>query len=233
MQGFINAMHAIAASPAVSGASARHGKVTGYDPNTYRVKVSLQPEGSETGWIPYQSAWVGNGWGMFTPPPLDTQVMVDFQEGDPSAPIARMALFDDQHRPVACPAGELWLVHQSGASFKLANDGTMTAVDPSGTILKLTNDGNVTITGNLIVSGNQTVQGNTTTNGTTTSQGQIVGQGGMAVSGGSGASVSGNMSVSGGSVSVAGGDVAADGISLKSHKHSGVQSGSGTTGGPQ
>ena len=54
----------------------------------------------------------------------------------------------------------------------------------------------------------------------------ITGTGGMAISGGSGAAVTGDIKVSGG-------DVTADGISLQSHTHGGVQGGSGTTGKPQ
>ncbi|MDZ7804344.1 phage baseplate assembly protein V [Thiohalophilus sp.] len=54
--------------------------------------------------------------------------------------------------------------------------------------------------------------------------GLITGLGGLAISGGSGASVEGNMSVTGG-------DVDADGISLKTHVHPGDSG--GTTGEPQ
>lgn len=56
--------------------------------------------------------------------------------------------------------------------------------------------------------------------------GKITGQGGLAISGGNGAEVTGN-------VTVAGGNVAADGIGLKTHVHGGVQPGAGTTGAPQ
>lgn len=55
--------------------------------------------------------------------------------------------------------------------------------------------------------------------GTLQVDGHITGSGGLAVSGGSGAVVSG--------------DVTADGISLKTHVHGGVESGGSTTGGPQ
>lgn len=58
-----------------------------------------------------------------------------------------------------------------------------------------------------------------------TVDGAITGTGGMAISGGSGASVAGN-------ITVTGGDVKADNISLKSHRTSGIQPGSGTSGGP-
>lgn len=55
--------------------------------------------------------------------------------------------------------------------------------------------------------------------------GKITGTGGLAISGGTGATFAGN-------VAVAGGNVTADGIGLKTHVHGGVQPGSGNTGGP-
>ena len=62
------------------------------------------------------------------------------------------------------------------------------------------------ITGNVQIGGNLTVAG------------LITGQGGMAISGGSGASVQGDMTVTGG-------DVRADAISLKGHTHPGDSGG--------
>ncbi len=58
-----------------------------------------------------------------------------------------------------------------------------------------------------------------------TVKGPIIGQGGMAISGGSGASVDGDMQITNG-------DVKADEISLKHHRTSGVEPGSGTSGDP-
>lgn len=64
-----------------------------------------------------------------------------------------------------------------------------------------------------------TFTGNVEIQGTLNVAMQITGEGGLAVSGGSGAVVTG--------------DVTADGISLKSHVHPGVEPGSGSTGTPQ
>jgi phage baseplate assembly protein gpV len=41
------------------------------------------------------------------------------------------------------------------------------------------------------------------------------------------------VNIASGTVNVTGGDVVADGISLKTHTHGGVQPGSGSTGAPQ
>lgn len=77
-----------------------------------------------------------------------------------------------------------------------------------------------------VVCGSATVDAQTTTvncpsntiNGPLKVTGLITGQGGMTVSGGSGASVSGNLTVTGG-------DVKADEISLKNHRHTGDSGG--------
>lgn len=74
--------------------------------------------------------------------------------------------------------------------------------------------------------GSATVEARTTTvnspsntiNGPLTVTGLITGQGGMTISGGSGAAVTGNMTITGG-------DVKADEISLKNHRHTGDSGG--------
>src|SRR5580765_525498 len=42
----------------------RHGLVTSYNPKTHLAKVTFQPEGEESGWIPIEEGHSGNGWGM-------------------------------------------------------------------------------------------------------------------------------------------------------------------------
>lgn len=68
--------------------------------------------------------------------------------------------------------------------------------------------------------------GNVTIDGDLTVSGQITGQGGMAISGGAGATIDGDMQISNG-------DVVADTISLKHHKTTLVQPGTGLSGDPQ
>ncbi|WP_159098899.1 phage baseplate assembly protein V [Aquabacterium olei] len=199
----------------------RLGTVTSYNPNDYSVKVSLQPEGVETGWIPLGSPWVGNGWGLFSPPAVGDMVHVEFQEGHPEAGIASLRLFSDEDRPLACPSGELWMVHQSGAFFKLTNDGAATFSDGHGATVKLAGNGTIT---SQAAAWSHT--GPMTIDGVTTIKQQLVGQGGMAISGGTG----GSSATIAGTLKVTGGDVTADAISLKTHKHGGVSTGSGITG---
>jgi len=58
------------------------GTIRGYDPNTYRAKVLIQPEDQISGWMPIATKWVGSGWGMFAPPTDGDAVLVEFFQGD-------------------------------------------------------------------------------------------------------------------------------------------------------
>lgn len=105
----------------------RVGTVASYDPTNYCVKVTLQPEGVTTGWLPLVSAWVGNGWGMFSPPSIGDQIEVQFHDGDFDAGVACQRFFTDVNRPLTVPSGEFWLVHKSGSFVKLLSDGSISS----------------------------------------------------------------------------------------------------------
>jgi phage gp45-like len=77
---------------------------------------------------------------------------------------------------------------------------------------KVVIDADVEINGDIKLNGSQH------TTGTTLVEEQLTGQGGMAISGGSGASITGSMIITSG-------DVTADGVGLKSHKHSNPEGG--------
>ena len=143
----------------------RKGLVTSYDPQTYAVKVALQPDGTETGWLPLRTQWAGPGWGLFCPPPIGAQVSVEFQEGDREAGEATGVTFNDADRPLAVPAGEFWLVHSAGAFLKFTNDGQVTLNSTAGIGLI----GPTKITGTLEVTGKVTADaGLAVTGGSTT-----------------------------------------------------------------
>lgn len=104
------------------------GKITSYDPVNHLVIVEIHPAtdndpASLTGWIPYASSWVGNGWGMYAAPVLDTLCIVVYQQGSRQIPLAAQPLFDGSNRPLTVQSGEFWLVHKSGSSLKFTNDG--------------------------------------------------------------------------------------------------------------
>jgi uncharacterized protein involved in type VI secretion and phage assembly len=125
MERFINIIkqHAGALDPASS--QPRFGTVTSVDAETATAKVTLQPEGVLTGWLPVLSPWVGSGWGLYCPPSPGDQVLVVAQEGDSEHGIIIGRAFSNTQIPPAAPVGEFWLVHKSGSFIKLQNDGTI------------------------------------------------------------------------------------------------------------
>ena len=58
------------------------------------------------------------------PSPGD-QVLVVPQEGDVEQGVVIGGIFSTKQTPPIAPAGEFWLVHASGSSLKLCNDGTV------------------------------------------------------------------------------------------------------------
>ena len=225
MQGMLNAMRQQAAQVAGERASTRLGNISSYDPANHAVRVQLQPEGNVTGWIPLLTPWSGNGWGMFCAPTVGDMVEVQFQEADHDAAMCCLRLYNDQNRPLTVPSGEFWVVHKSGAFFKLLTSGAATFSDAHGATVTLNGDGSIT---SAATTWNHTgpvnITGNVAITGTETVTGKITGQGGMALSGGTGATVTGNMAITGGNVT-------ADSISLKTHTHTDPQG--GTVGPPQ
>jgi phage baseplate assembly protein gpV len=125
MDSFLNALKAQGANQDQASGTARFGIVTSVDPKTATARVTLQPEGVLTGWLPLLTPWVGNGWGLVCPPTPGTQVLVLPQEGDAEHGLIIAASWSAQTTAPAAPSGEFWLVHQSGSYLKLQNDGTV------------------------------------------------------------------------------------------------------------
>ena len=148
----MNQMRRAAQEAAQSQAVTRHGTISSYDPDNHAVKVELQPDGTLTGWIPLKTIWAGNGWGMFFAPAIGTAVEVDFQEADGGVGSAGLSFFNDVERPLSVPSGEAWLVHKSGASVKLTNDGAIALDDGQGASLELLG-GNITSAGTWMHTG--------------------------------------------------------------------------------
>jgi hypothetical protein len=103
----------------------RAGIVANYDPTRHAVRVLLQPEGILTGYLPVKEPWVGNGWGMYAPPSPGQVVDVHFQQGGKEAGYVQGGFYSAKTKPLSCPAGEFWLVHQSGTALKFTNDGNV------------------------------------------------------------------------------------------------------------
>lgn len=119
------------------------GTISGYDKNKQAIKVLLQPEAVETGWLPLGTLWVGAGWGLVFAPKLGTQVEVNFVDGHPDAGSANLRFFSNLEPGPAAEAGEMWLVHEQGQSFKVTNDGKLTISDGHGATVTLDGAGNI------------------------------------------------------------------------------------------
>ena len=151
----MNAMTARAVQAGASDTGGRQGIITAYDPNAYAVKVQIQPTGEETGWIPLQTQWAGNGWGLVAGPVIGAVVTLDNDSFNISNSSAGGQTFNDVDRPPPVPSGEFWVVHKSGAALKFFNDGSVLVGSPT----KISYDapahhftgGDVTIDKNLIV----------------------------------------------------------------------------------
>lgn len=136
----------------------RQGVITAYDPVEYAIKVSLQPTGEETGWIPLGTLWAGNDWGLAAGPMIGAEVQIDFDSGQIGVPMAGNQFYNNEDRCPGPPSGEFWIVHQSGSLLKFLNTGEILV--SSG--LKLTytapqhhfTGGDVLIDQDLIVTGN-------------------------------------------------------------------------------
>ena len=125
MQRFLNSLKAQAGAQDLAAGRPRFGTVVSVDPKRHAAKVSLQPEGVVTGWLPVLSPWVGAGWGMCVPPMPGQQVLVLPQDGEGEHGVIVGGAWSDASATPGAPVGELWLVHHSGSFIKLVGNGTV------------------------------------------------------------------------------------------------------------
>ena len=125
MDSFLNVLKGHASQLDQGWAQPRLGIVTSVDPASCTARVTIQPEGVLSGWLPIGSSWVGAGWGIACLPAPGDQVLVLWQEGDAAHGIVVCRLWSNTAPPPAAPVGELWLQHRSGSYLKLRNDGSI------------------------------------------------------------------------------------------------------------
>ena len=81
---------------------ARHALVSAVDPVNHAVKVIVQPESTESGWMP-DPGLAANGLRIACPAEIGTQVLVESVEGDAEHPIITARLFDTTMTPPVSP----------------------------------------------------------------------------------------------------------------------------------
>jgi uncharacterized protein involved in type VI secretion and phage assembly len=166
MEVIANAMRLQAQRSTAQLVVTRVALVASYDPSTYRAKVTLQPEGQTTGWLPIAAVWVGPSWGLFAPPIIDQQVNVTFVEGELNSGFVENRFFNLTETPLAVQSGELWIVHANGQFGKWTNDGKLTFGDGQGAQVQFDGSGNLvsaakqwTHTGSVSIDGDVDVTG--------------------------------------------------------------------------
>ena len=164
-------------------------------------------------------------YGYTSEPLTEAEAFVLFFDGDRSHGIT-FCVADRRYRLKDLKPGEVAIFDDQGQKVHLTRDGIVVSTGKKleatvGGTLTATVGGAATLKAASVKIDSPTVE----ITGALKVAKQITGTGGMAISGGSGAAVTGN-------IQVTGGDVAADNITLKTHKHSGVQSGGSNTGGP-
>ncbi|NPD67853.1 hypothetical protein HN018_10790 [Lichenicola cladoniae] len=107
----------------------RHALVTSVDAVSHSVKVTIQPEGIESGWIP-DAAIAASGLRIACPAEIGTQVLVVPVEGDAEHPIVVARLFDVSLTPPVAPAtgrpvqpGEIGIFLDGGTYLHMTDTG--------------------------------------------------------------------------------------------------------------
>lgn len=130
--------------------SERHALVTSYDPEKYLAKVTLQPEGQESGWLPIETGHIGEGYGIAiglqpgsgnsgdTGNPGNSenasqdahgdQVIIRHQEGDFESGKIVQRVHSDSDKPPTVQSGEMvfW------TKFKKSGGGPDSAPEAQG-----------------------------------------------------------------------------------------------------
>lgn len=121
----------------------------------YEVKVELQPEGVLSGWLPITSPMVGAGWGLVSPPALNSQALVipDNGRADHGVVIG-MAFSTDMMPPMpggkAVTEGQFALVHKNG-SYLLFDDNDVHLITNRDLIATVGRNASIVATGTVEV----------------------------------------------------------------------------------
>lgn len=204
------------------------GFVTSVDASGYNIKVMLQPDEVETGFIPYGTSV----YGWVAPPKGGELALVLFQGGQKNVPIGAILFYWDGFRAPGITtngdtaAGEMLLRHSSGSYVKLDNTGKVlingnTEIDVTAPTLNVTTTQAI----NLTATNSVTIQAPTIN-----LKGDVVLDGNLTTNSGNTTIINGVITTNANIVTSQ--DVQASGISLKTHVHGGVTTGSGDTGAP-
>ncbi|WP_429499373.1 phage baseplate assembly protein V [Robbsia andropogonis] len=118
-----NQIRAQALAASGTNSDPRHATISSYDPNTHAVKVLVQPENVESGWMPMSAIGIGNGFGLAIGPNIGDQVLVVFPHGSFEAGVIVGRYFDAVNQAIPVPSGEIWMIQKSGSYLKFLSNG--------------------------------------------------------------------------------------------------------------
>ena len=124
-----------------------YGTVTSWDAKKHLAKVTLQPEGQESGWLPVQTLAAGNGYGHMSGLTAGDQVEVTFQEGEFEAGAITSRVHSEQAPAPTVESGEQLIKTPWGQMLQMAKDGSVTVTDKSGATFKFDGTGALTVSG--------------------------------------------------------------------------------------
>lgn len=187
------------------------------DVDTASALVRVQTGGLSTAWLPWFERRAGDvsTWCL---PSVGEQCVVISPGGETTAGLVLVGLYSDAHPAPSSTASLARIAFPDGATIDYDHAAHALAV-----VLPAGGSAHIVAPGSVVIDSPQT-----TITGACTVQGLLTYQAGMAGSsgGGAAATIEGN-------VVIAGGDVTADGISLKTHPHGGVAQGDDLSGAPQ
>lgn len=223
------------AAAAVAGiGKARHGIVTETDPGSHSVKVQIQPKGNETGWIQDPGLSCGD-LRISSPCEQGSHVVVESVEGEPENYVIVARFFDNVVRPPISPKtgkpaqqGEMLIMTGQGKAPPAGSQKPGKPTTPAAWVHILKSGFYVGIDTATVSVEDQKI---TMAVGSDTSM--VIADGSITfhLGGTSYTMTSGSLAASGGTVT-SDKDVLAAGISGKGHDHTGVRSGTDTSGGP-
>lgn len=153
MLDFQNAMRRQALSVMSRLAQPRWGLVTNTRSTDtgYEIRVMLQPEEVLTGWLPVISPMVGAGWGLVSPPALNSQAFIIPDNGRADHGVAiGMGFSTDMMPPMpggnAVTEGQFALVHKNG-SYLLFDDNDVHLITTRDLIATVGRNASIIATG--------------------------------------------------------------------------------------
>jgi hypothetical protein len=143
----------------------RHGLVTSYDSKNYLCKVTFQPEGQESGWLPIETGHIGEGYGIAIglqpgsgsgqqpqgggggqSQASGDQVVVRYQEGDIESGKVVQRVHSSQDTPPTTQSGEMifWTVFKKDSNA--GPDSAQTGQGGKGQQIYFKNDNSLNLT---------------------------------------------------------------------------------------